>query len=58
MREIDLEEVFQNIKQQIMDEEDLDESDLDDDWIEDTVNRLAKARFKSDWGFDYDDLED
>jgi len=58
MREIDFEETFQNIKQNIMDEACLDENDMDDDCVEDTVNRLAKARFKSDWGFEYDEIED
>jgi hypothetical protein len=58
MREIDFEEVFQNIKQQVMEDEGYDEDDMDDEEIEDEVNFIAKDIFKARWGFDYDDLED
>ena len=58
MREIDFEEVFQNIKQQVMEDEGYDEDDMNDEEIEDEVNFIAKDIFKTRWGFDYDDLED
>lgn len=53
MRELDFEEVFQTIYQQVIIDNDWEE-DMGFGGMEETVNSLAKERFKERFGFEYD----
>lgn len=56
-RELDFEEIYDNIRISIFDEWNIYSEDELEDWEEDELNREADRRFKEIWGFEVCDIK-